>query len=397
VDLEPRLREGPLRIRDVWSADKSAQLASKVVRLRRKRSLARAGVALGAALGALAGLIFAHGSFGGIAPAYESGALARLPVTAARRSAGDQVLVLNDGSRAEPADADSHLTVERDRPEHVSVRLSRGSARFAVVRNPARRFEVESGPVLVRVVGTTFTVTRTVDGARVAVDDGRVHVYWAGEETVLTAGESGVFPQPDLSAAVDLPKPRAAQEAAPTASASGWRDLARRGEYRKAYSALHREVTRVRDVPEDRMLAADVARLSGHPEQAVPHLRAVCDRFASDPRAPVAAFTLGRVLLRELGRPREAAAAFLRARTLWPRGPLALDAWASEAEARLAAGDAHAARQLAARYVQRHPDGRHAPAMRALIGSDNRGTAPALRGGAPYRGTAPALRGGAPF
>jgi transmembrane sensor len=383
VDLEQRLREGPLRIRDVWSPDRSEQLAGKVVRLRRRRSLARAAVALSATLCALLGVIFAREAFDGTAPSLLGSAslLARAtdPGALARSSAGsiggiehegEQVLVLHDGSRAEPAGAGSRLTLERDRPEHVSVRLQRGAARFAVVRNPTRRFEVESGPVLVRVIGTTFTVTRTGDGARVAVEDGRVHVYWAGQQAVLTAGESGVFPRPaDVLAAVVEPAPHATKHAPAGGSAPGWRDLARRGEYRKAYSALHREPARLRDLPEDHMLAADVARLSGHPDQAVPHLRAVADRFASDPRAPVAAFTLGRVLL-GTGRAREAAAAFMRARSLWPRGPLALDAWASEAEARQAAGELRAARKLALRYLQRHPGGRHAPAMRALAASN---------------------------
>ena len=381
MDLEQRLRQGPLRIREVWSADRSEQLAGKVVRLRRRRSLARAAVAASTTLCALAGVIFAREAL--LARASDPGALARLPAMggtapelrggaafSAHEVADGRVLVLHDGSRAEPTSAGSQLTVERDRPEHVSVRVQRGAARFAVVRNPRRRFEVESGPVLVRVVGTTFTVTRTGDGARVAVEDGRVHVYWAGQEAVLTAGESGVFPrQADVLAAVVEPAPQVAKSTSAGAPATGWRDLARRGEYRKAYTVLHREAALVRDLPEDHMLAADVARLSGHPEQAVPHLRAVTHRFASDPRAPVAAFTLGRVLF-AAGRARDAAAAFMRARSLWPRGPLALDAWASVAEARQAAGESRTARKLALRYVQQHPDGRHASAMRALAASD---------------------------
>jgi hypothetical protein len=59
--------------------------------------------------------------------------------------------------------------------------------------------------------------------------------------------------------------------------------------------------------------------------------------FRSDPRAPLAAFTLGRVLLRELARPREAAAAFAQARALAPRGPFVEDALAREVEAWLQA------------------------------------------------------------
>jgi transmembrane sensor len=362
VDLEARLREGPLRIRQVWSEDKSAQLAGKVLRLRRRRSLLRASLSLSAAACALAGAVVVRGAL--VAPAPDA-TLARAPATAAAAIANvppsPRTVVLHDGSRAELAGEDSLLAVVGDQPERVRVHLQRGTARFSVVRNPKRRFEVESGPVLVRVVGTTFSVTRTQEGARVAVEEGRVLVSWAGEQLALGAGESGVFPRTE-AATDDID--------AVAERRSGWRDLAKRGDYRSAYSALHRTRDRVRDQPEDRMLAADVARLSGHPEQAVPHLRAVSQRFARDPRAPVAAFTLGRVLLHDLDEPQQAAAAFHRARTLWPRGPLALDAWASEAEALRAAGDASAAAAVAARYLARHPRGRHAAAMRAVSGTD---------------------------
>jgi len=115
------------------------------------------------------------------------------------------------------------------------------------------------------------------------------------------------------------------------------------------------------------MLAADVARLTAHPEQAVRPLRSVCERHASDRRAPVAAFTLGRVLLDELGRAGEAAAAFQKARMLWPEGPLAEDALAREADAWERAGRHDRARATASDYVRRYPDGRHVAGMRKLV------------------------------
>jgi transmembrane sensor len=115
------------------------------------------------------------------------------------------------------------------------------------------------------------------------------------------------------------------------------------------------------------MLAADVARLSAHPEEAVKPLRAVCDRHAGDRRAPVAAFTLGRVLLDDLGRPAEAAAAFKKARALWQEGPLAEDALAREADAWDRAGRAEPARAAATEYVERYPQGRHQVSMRNIL------------------------------
>ena len=57
-----------------------------------------------------------------------------------------------------------------------------------------------------------------------------------------------------------------------------------------------------------RHLAADVMRLTGHPEQAAEVLRRAISAHPGDGRLSVASFTLGRVLLHQLGRPRAAAA-----------------------------------------------------------------------------------------
>jgi transmembrane sensor len=370
VDLEQRLRQGPLRVRTAWSAEQSARLPRQVVRLRRRRSLVRASFAAGA-LVCVAAALFARASLHDTQSANVTAStqLGATPVLAASTPANTapEAITLHDGSRAEPIDRESRVAVISDRPGQVKLQLQHGGAHFDVVHDPGRVFEVEAGAVLVRVAGTIFDVTRSADGAQttVAVERGRVHVTWSGQTTDVVAGESRIFPQAQASKA-EGPEPQAHK----SETAIGWRDLARRGEYRQAYSALHGARTHVQDVPEDLMLAADVARLSGHPEQAVQHLRAVSDRFPTDPRAPVAAFTLGGVLLHELEQPRAAAAAFHRARTLWSQGPLALDAWASEAEALNAAGDVPGAAQLAARYLAAHPDGRHARSMRALASAE---------------------------
>ena len=86
---------------------------------------------------------------------------------------------------------------------------------------------------------------------------------------------------------------------------------------------------RVAGVPEtvDALLAAaDAARLQGRPANAVAPLTAILTRFPSDPRAPIAAFQLGRVLDDDLHDHAAASAAFSRALALDPRGPLAPDA-----------------------------------------------------------------------
>jgi transmembrane sensor len=120
----------------------------------------------------------------------------------------------------------------------------------------------------------------------------------------------------------------------------------------------------VRDEPGDLLFAADVARLSGNPQLAVPRLERVVRAHAGDSRAPLAAFTLGRTLLDGLGRPREAADAFARARRLSPSGALAQDALAREVESWSRAGEASLAHQRALDYLKLYPGGRREKAVR---------------------------------
>ena len=105
------------------------------------------------------------------------------------------------------------------------------------------------------------------------------------------------------------------------------------------------------DDPAELLAAADVARRSHRPRAAVAPLRRILERYPKDPRAPSAAFTLGWVLLTDLNRPRDAAAAFAQAERIAPRGALAEDAAARVAEAWQNAGEYGAYRMLAWGYL----------------------------------------------
>jgi len=252
------------------------------------------------------------------------------------------------------------------------VEIARGGARFVVSRNPQRVFRVEAGDVAVEVLGTRFSVYREAGRARVDVEEGRVLVRWAGGSSERRSGESGLFPPERLPPAKatngSLEVPRRAQRSV-GAPAPTWRDLAQEGDFDKAYEALARRgAPTVRDEPAELLLAADVARLSHHSGEAVAPLERLLTDHAADPRAPLAAFTLGRVLLEELGQPLQAARAFARAERLAPDGPLAQDAIAREVEAWSRAGDAFAARTRAEEYVKRYPDGRRLRAVRRFGG-----------------------------
>jgi transmembrane sensor len=262
----------------------------------------------------------------------------------------------------------SQDTVLEPMPGHAGrgFVLRAGGARFAVSHDAQHPFVVVARDVVVEDVGTTFTVQYLVgDRLEVSVEQGRVKVRAQGAENEIAMGgklEVAVAP----IAPAELEKPSTAP--APPAL-SPWRPLAEKGQYDEAHAALRKAgPNAVRDEAADLLLAADVARLGGYPAEAVPYLERVVRAHASDPRAGLAAFTLGRVLLDELGRPGEAADAFARARAAG--GPLAEDALAREVEAASRAGDITRSRELAREYQARYPKGRRAKAVSKFGGLD---------------------------
>jgi transmembrane sensor len=263
-----------------------------------------------------------------------------------------EILSLRDRSRALALEAGTRLSVEEDAPERVHLRLDRGRARFEVTRRPERSFSVRAGGVTVSVIGTTFGVEVVADRVGVSVESGAVEVDWGVGQKRLVAGESGWFPPLVTSA---LREPEAAEPlrsvpAGAEPSASAFREPAT-----SAQSLL---------------AAVDASRSRGDPGRAAELLRQILRDFPDDPRAPLAAFTLGRVLLNELGRPREAAAAFHQVRKLAPASQFAEDALAREAEAWDRASERERVRALAVEYLERYPAGRHARRVKALVGSE---------------------------
>jgi transmembrane sensor len=254
-------------------------------------------------------------------------------------------VALSDGSTIELGGGSRFEPLESSGTTFLGV-LQRGDASFDVRPGGPRRWQVECGLATVEVVGTRFSCERGPGRLRVAVQRGAVVVR--GERVAdrarrLAAGESlDVVGSPgaasleaiadDESAAVAAPEaPRPgggpagdsaaageqpiADESAAGARAS-WRELARRGRPSEAFAALgtqgvRREVRRL-GVP-DLLALADVARLSGHPAEAVAPLERILTDFSHDPQAPLAAFALGRLELDALDRPSAAAAALERA------------------------------------------------------------------------------------
>ena len=85
-------------------------------------------------------------------------------------------------------------------PDERRVRLERGEADFAVAKDSARAFVVESGGVKIRAVGTAFNVRLTEQAIEVIVTEGIVAVArgdasGAGVLSALSAGERALVPR----------------------------------------------------------------------------------------------------------------------------------------------------------------------------------------------------------
>lgn len=290
--------------------------------------------------------------------------------------------VFSDGSRV-GLGAEGRLEVAENDGKAVVAILGAGSAQFDVRPGGPRRWTIECGLATVEVVGTTFTIDREPGRLHVAVKRGVVLVR--GERVSeriqrLTPGQSiDVFgpvsegpPRDTASGPVTSNAPPPVGDELPaSAPRSTWRDLAHGGDYARAYRVLGSDGLQnvvKSGVVADLLTVADVARLSGHPTEAVVPLRRVVFEHPRDPAAPVAAFTLGRVELDALGDPANAADAFARAIALGIPQGLAEDAYVRLVEARSRAGDAVGARETAAQYLQRFPAGSQAATVRRWAG-----------------------------
>jgi transmembrane sensor len=326
------------------------RLVQGAARRRRRRARVRAGFATTAA--AAAALAIVH-----FLPAHRSPPARPAPAPVATGNGG--ALRLADGSVATPTEPGSTLAVLGESAQRVDLALRRGGARFDVVPSTKRAFSVQAGDVTVTVLGTVFTVERVADRIGVTVERGTVRVDWKVGTRQLHRGESGWFP-PLL---VDSGGAPAQPEPPPRAVV-----LSRRETETVRANARPKvaEATAGAETAERLLAEADAERLAGHAAQGAAILRRLLRDHARDARAPLAAFTLGRLLLMELDRPREAAVAFAQVRVLAPGGSFAEDALAREVEAWRRAGDGDKVRARAQEYLKLYPRGRRVDTVRRL-------------------------------
>jgi transmembrane sensor len=323
----------------------------------------------------------------------EPGLAPHLPVEIDEPRIVREPVQLADGSHVLMMSEDAAVGIERNRPLQIALRVESGSARFDVVPNQKREFVVRAGSVEVGVLGTIFDVERSHGRVRVSVSRGKVRVRQLNEPgaSIVKAGESAWFDERGEQIGASAPERAPEEPASPEASKralqpsaaksrgrthragardeaprAAWRSLSQSGDYEGAYRLL--QESSVEDDSGALLDAADAARLSGHPEAALRYLREVLDHHRDSPVSPLAAFTMGRILLERLGQPTEAAEAFALARRLAPQGSLAQDALAREVEAWSKAGHPDEAYQRARQYVTSYPQGRRLRAVQLYGG-----------------------------
>jgi transmembrane sensor len=298
-----------------------------------------------------------------------------VPLGVALPSPGE--LRLSDRSRV-TLDPGTSLTVARLGPTAVEITLRAGHASFEVTPGTARRWRIDCGLAAVTVVGTGFDLDLDASRLTVAVRHGAVRVdgprVEGGTQLVSTGETLAVWsvvvveppvpPALTLDAGVDaraLPptvrrRPDAPLRARPDASVA---DVPVAGPAPSAVAI---------DPAESLWQRADGARRAQRHADAVALLVALVDEHPGSPRAPMAAFLVGRDRLRVLRQPGPAAEAFARALELPLPESLREEAWLGLVEARWQSGDTDGARAAAGHYRTLYPGGTHRGYIDALVG-----------------------------
>jgi transmembrane sensor len=252
-------------------------------------------------------------------------------------------VALSDGSAVELA-PQSHLDLVESKQESVKLSLAYGRVTCDVAKNTARAFSVLAGDVVVKVVGTKFSVSRNAGRVEVEVQRGVVEVKTPrrGEPLRLSAGQS--YREEPAEAKPPVSEPERTEperpEPKPASSVSGARELF--------------------DEANDVRRGGDISR-------AAELYETLLRRYPTDGRAGLAAFELGRLRMDSLNDLPGAASALERAVTMTPGG------FREDAIARLvrvydSLGRSADCLRAKERYLKGYPNGVHRDAIAERCG-----------------------------
>jgi transmembrane sensor len=286
-------------------------------------------------------------------------------------------IALDDGSQLVLSATTNLEVLANDGARFVTL-LRRGRCHFSVKPGGPRRWTIETDLATVEVVGTEFTVDRGERGLEVSVDHGIVLVRGErvpGRVTRLRAHERLVVPVVEPRAATPAAAPSIPP--APDSVASRARELTLS---RRDVAATPPQPMRVRapleavsasgaetDAADARLAEADAARAAGRNDEAAGLFAEVMRESANDSRGALAAFSLAKLQLDELGRPAEAAETFAWVVRRGSPRALVEDAQARRVEALARAGRRSEAAAEARVYEARWPEGRRLAEVRALV------------------------------
>lgn len=295
----------------------------------------------------------------------------------------------------------------------VRLVLERGSASLQITPTPEPRWSVESGPFLVTVKGTDFTVGwdptserfeltlrrgRVVVSGPVVGDDfvvrpgQKLSVSLPKAETIITevppAGSAAptapsATPPVDASASAAPTPPEVARSGsapAPSSTAAAaattglplrpWREALANGEWDRIVAEAERagiDATLQTAAPDDLIALADAARYRRRLDLAQAALLAHRRRFPSSARAAEAIFLLGRVAELQVAGRANALMRYDEYLARAPNGTYAAEALGRKMTLLNDIGGAAKARPIAEAYLRRFPDGSYAGAARALL------------------------------
>ena len=318
-------------------------------------------------------------------------------------------VAFNDGSRVELAEGASGR-VANNGPKTVDIVLDSGRLDATVEPATKRTWTVTAGPYAVQVVGTIFSVDwdPETDALEVKVTRGEVlvtggpslaerglavragHVLQASPTTVTLTGSPTAPPEPnpvpvpvpvpvpddDEPASTPLPDPPTpsptkphAKKPTPTPSPT-WKSVANEGRYADALAlAKARGFDGLLDSlgRDDLSELADTARLGKDATLAKKAYRAVRQRFPNTTAAARAAFQLGRLSPKTSKGHRDAIGWFRTYLDERPSGAYVREARGRLLQSLLAVNERAAAKAVAERYLDAHPEGPHAKLARSIV------------------------------